>query len=524
MAKLVDAPDLGSGAVRHGGSSPFTRTCCFIHFILFAFMAVSFNSTDQNQGVLIIQIPVTEYQPSLLKELNNYKNKAQLKGFRKGKTSVDVIKKMYGNGILQEVVENNLQKQLFDHIQEANINILGQPLPNAEQEAIYYNIMSPTDYTFKFDIGFAPDFEVKGLDQTYDYRQVAADQKSVDDQLAKLRDRSGELKIIETEVQEEHLVTIDAREVENGQIKENGVRSEFSIWLSQLEPEAQKEFLGKKTGDEWILAIRGLHQDKDDAFIRQRYFNTLEENVAIPEMFSLQVTEIKANEPAVLDQAFFDKMFGENKVTTIDQANEKIREEIEKQIGFQADALLFRDIQDNLLKINKQDLPDTFLKRWLKVQNAELTDERVEAEYPDFVQNLLWTLIREKLVKKYTIEVSKEDIKNRFRQQILSYFGGMAMGDLSFMEPTIDKMMQNREQVEKLHEEILTDKIFDQIKSNVDLNLVPTSESEFKELMEAARKDTEARRQKSLIDDHDHDHDHNHDHHHHDHSDHSHSH
>ena len=245
MAKLVDAPDLGSGAVRHGGSSPFTRTCCFIHFILFAFMAVSFNSTDQNQGVLIIQIPVTEYQPSLLKELNNYKNKAQLKGFRKGKTSVDVIKKMYGNGILQEVVENNLQKQLFDHIQEANINILGQPLPNAEQEAIYYNIMSPTDYTFKFDIGFAPDFEVKGLDQTYDYRQVAADQKSVDDQLAKLRDRSGELKIIETEVQEEHLVTIDAREVENGQIKENGVRSEFSIWLSQLEPEAQKEFLGK---------------------------------------------------------------------------------------------------------------------------------------------------------------------------------------------------------------------------------------------------------------------------------------
>ena len=26
MAELVDAPDLGSGAVRRGGSSPFTRT------------------------------------------------------------------------------------------------------------------------------------------------------------------------------------------------------------------------------------------------------------------------------------------------------------------------------------------------------------------------------------------------------------------------------------------------------------------------------------------------------------------
>ena len=29
VAELVDAPDLGSGAVRRGGSSPFTRTKAF---------------------------------------------------------------------------------------------------------------------------------------------------------------------------------------------------------------------------------------------------------------------------------------------------------------------------------------------------------------------------------------------------------------------------------------------------------------------------------------------------------------
>ena len=28
VAELVDAPDLGSGAERRGGSSPFTRTRC----------------------------------------------------------------------------------------------------------------------------------------------------------------------------------------------------------------------------------------------------------------------------------------------------------------------------------------------------------------------------------------------------------------------------------------------------------------------------------------------------------------
>ena len=33
MAKLADAPDLGSGAERHGGSSPFTRTCLVFVFL-----------------------------------------------------------------------------------------------------------------------------------------------------------------------------------------------------------------------------------------------------------------------------------------------------------------------------------------------------------------------------------------------------------------------------------------------------------------------------------------------------------
>jgi len=34
VAKLVDVPDLGSGAARRGGSSPFTRTNVFFAVIL----------------------------------------------------------------------------------------------------------------------------------------------------------------------------------------------------------------------------------------------------------------------------------------------------------------------------------------------------------------------------------------------------------------------------------------------------------------------------------------------------------
>jgi trigger factor len=483
----------------------------------YPFMAVSFNSTNHLEGTLTIHIPREEYQPILQKELNNYKNKAQMKGFRKGKTSVDLIKKMYGNAILQEVVENNLQKQLFDHIQAEHLNILGQPLPNAEQIPIYYDIMSPSDFTFKFDIGYTPEFEIKGLNDSYTYHQVIANESNVETQLQKLRDRNGELKSIDGPVAEDHLLTLEAKELKEGQVAEDGIQSEFAVWISQIHDDAKAKFIGKMKDDHLDLDdIRSFHPDKDEAFIRQRYFNNLDEHAAIPQSFRLIIKEIKVNVPAELNQDFFEKAFGPG-VTTEEEAKAMIKQELEKQLAFQSDALLFRDVQDRLLKENKQDLPDIFLKRWLKVQNSNLTDEQVEADYPDFVQNLLWTILREKLTKQYDIQVTREEIKGRFRQQIMSYFGGMALGDMSFMDPTIDKMMNNREQVEKIHDEVATDKLFDQLKNAVRLDNKPTTEAEFNELMEAAKKDTAARREKALQHqhhhhDHDHSHDHNHDH------------
>ena len=118
-------------------------------------MAVSFNSTNPLEGTLTIHITPTEYQSILTKELNNYKGKAQMKGFRKGHTPIDLIKKMYGNAILQEVIEKDLQKQLFEYVEKEKLNLLGQPLPNEDQTAIYYDVFQPGEFTFKFEIGRA---------------------------------------------------------------------------------------------------------------------------------------------------------------------------------------------------------------------------------------------------------------------------------------------------------------------------------------------------------------------------------
>ena len=142
-------------------------------------MAVTFTPTEPLQGTLTIHITESEYQPILNKEIANYKSKAQLKGFRKGKTSADLIKKLYGGAILQEVIEKTLQNQLTEHIRENKLQLLGQPIGNENQPQISYDIFNPSEFKFIFDIGYAHEFEIQGLDKTFALNKVIVGEDKV---------------------------------------------------------------------------------------------------------------------------------------------------------------------------------------------------------------------------------------------------------------------------------------------------------------------------------------------------------
>lgn len=53
-----------------------------------------------------------------------------------------------------------------------------------------------------------------------------------------------------------------------------------------------------------------------------------------------------------------------------------------------ANALLMREFQTRLMEMNRFELPDTFLKRWLSMNNEGLQPEQIETEYPAFADNL----------------------------------------------------------------------------------------------------------------------------------------
>ena len=59
---------------------------------------------EGQQANISITIPVEDYRPKWEAELAKAQKKAQLKGFRKGKTPLSYVKKLYGEPLLSDIV------------------------------------------------------------------------------------------------------------------------------------------------------------------------------------------------------------------------------------------------------------------------------------------------------------------------------------------------------------------------------------------------------------------------------------
>jgi len=420
---------------------------------------------------LDVQVERADYEPKLKSELKKYREKAHMKGFRKGKTPMSVIRKMYGKSVLAEVVNELLEKELSGYIQSEELDLLGQPLPAEEQDPVDFDLHNLEDYSFKFDIGLAPDFEIEGVSEEATFEKYAPEisDETVEEELANARKRLGNRIQSEDEIQDGDLLKLNAVELDNDTPKEDGVTNEFSVLTDSLTDEMKKAFLAKKVGERLIANVFELEKDADEAYVR-KYFLGLEEDDdrAVESSFEFTIVEASRIEAAELNEDFYKEYFGEDtEITTEEEAREAIRKNIGGYYEKQAEALLFRDMQETLMEKNKPELPRDFLKRWILASNEEATAEDVDKEFDTFAENLRWTLIRNQLVKNFDLKVEQEEIIEGFKARVRSYLANNPMMDDSFVDQMAMRLMQDQKQVEQLYEELITDKLFDALMEKV---------------------------------------------------------
>ena len=123
-------------------------------------MNISKKDIDQNNAVITISVTKQDYAEKVEKSLRDYRKKANMPGFRPGNVPIGLIKKMYGKAVVAEEINNLVSQGLADFIEENNLPILGQPLPNEEDPA-EFDFETQESFDFHFDVGLAPEFEVE---------------------------------------------------------------------------------------------------------------------------------------------------------------------------------------------------------------------------------------------------------------------------------------------------------------------------------------------------------------------------
>lgn len=431
---------------------------------------------------LDITLEPADYLSKFESEIKKYKGKAQLKGFRKGKTPDNVIRKMYGKSILAEVINQTLQDKLFGYLDEQDINYLGQPLPNEDEDhTLHLDVNNHKDYVFSFDLGVAPDLDVKGVSESdaYTFYDVSIADSLVDEELTAARKRLGKRIEAADNIQLMDMIKLEAEELDGDSVKVDGWKTSISMLVNVIDDEAVKaELLTKKIGDSITFDVYKLEK-KDQDYIRKYLLRVPTDNEQeIGNMFTASITEVSRIEPAEMNDEFF-ATFGDENIKDEVSLRKFLKDDIKKYYDNQAEQFMYREIMDYLMDHNIVHLPEEFLKRYLKVSNESISDEVLEKEFEAFAKNMKWSLQKSSLAKRYSIQVDDNDIKKHFTNSVFSYMRSYGNMDYSFITQTVERLMKDKEQVNKAYEEILADKIFSRVGDIIQKNKIGISQEDF---------------------------------------------
>jgi len=433
-------------------------------------MNISQEKIDSLNAVVTINIKPEDYQPRVEKAIKDHAKKAKIPGFRPGMVPPAHIKKMYGKSILVDEVNNLLSDTLNNYINEQQLEVLGQPLPKADDKQ--YNWDFADDFEFNYEVGLAPAFEVdfSSKDKVTQY-VIKADKETLEARIKNIRKSYGKMTNPDVSADGDVLYAELVQLSPDGSVFDGGISNTTSVRLDQVQDEKIKNSLiGLKKGDEVALDIQKAYNN--DATRIAAILKVDDETAAeLKSNFRLTVKNVNRLEESDLNQEFFDKLFGEGTVTTEDEFRAKITEEVEAMFAQDAERKLQNDLYKLAIEKATFQLPDEFLKRWLKATNEKLTEEELTGGYEDFAKNLKWTLVENKIIKDNKIEIKYEEVFAAAKQRLDAQFRMYSPQPLSeeqLGQYTV-QYLQNRDEANKIFEEVKAVKALDYLKSVVTL-------------------------------------------------------
>ena len=442
--------------------------------------------TRENIGLLndklTVQLSKEDYYSGFEQSLKKYAKTANIPGFRKGMVPAGLVKKMYGQGVFSDEILRKVEAELNSYLDQEKLEIFAQPLP-LDNDAAKLDMNAPVNYTFSFEIGLKPAFEIDPKNIKVTRYKIIVTEEMVQEEVERLQIRNGKMNEPETVTGDDNVLNVTFIECDaDGNEIENGVRKDNSLLVKYFEENFRKNFLGKKLGDAVVLQLSKAFEDKEKEAILGDLGLTKEDG---DKYFKLQITKLGLVEKADLNEEFFLSVYPNTEIKTEADFRAAVKTEIEGHFDQQSRNQVFDQVYHHLLDHTPMEFPENFLKRWLQTGGEQpKTAEEAETDYPNFANQLKWTLVSSKIIQDNKIEVLPNDIRDFAKQQLFSYMGGQlgALGDnQQWVDDYANRMMQDRKFVEDSYHRISTDKMFNLLEGQVTATEEPISAKDFAE-------------------------------------------
>lgn len=445
------------------------------------------NRENTNNGTAIIKVLVekNDYEKNVADKLREYRQKASLPGFRPGKVPAGVIQKRFGKALLAEEVNQLLSQNLINYLRDEKINIIGDPLPNNElQQPIDFD--KQEEFEFVFDIALTPDVNLT-LDKSHsvDYYRIKVDEQLIDENIDQILNQYGTTQDVDV-VSEESYMRVDFSELDaEGNVKEGGIVAENVLiaYDRVKDEEVQKQLIGKKPEESLVMDPVTAFGDRHEV----GHMLNISHEVA-DELNSQLICTVKSIQNFVkgeLNDELYKKLFGEETdVTTVEQFREKVAENISASLENSSKQQFEVDARKSLVAAVPMELPESFLKRWLKETNKELTDAKIEEDFEDFTEDLRWQLIKNNIINENKIEVSEEETLQMAKNIALSQFQQYGIYQVAdeHLESYAHRIMEKEDDRERIVRRVFEIKVYDLVREKVQLNEKEVTTEEFKAL------------------------------------------
>ena len=434
-------------------------------------MKIEQNRIDDLNLELSLTVTKEDYAENKKKRLNEYRKKAEFKGFRKGMVPLSLVEKMYGGNALVDSVNDIIAEALNNFIKENNHKVLGEPLPSEDTP---HNVWEDgNDFNFKFDLAQNPEvsFELSSADEVpyYTINVTEAAKKEMKENILK---QYGSLEEGKKAKADDFLIV----DFEQGDLKVEGTY----VALRSIAEAAKASFVGVKAGDVVEVNVNEAFENETDRAAMLKV--SKDELAGLDPMFKMTVKNVKTFVNAPLTEETFEKAFG---VKTEAEFDAKIEERIRAEYAQEADFRFNKDARNFLVEKANVTVAENFLKRLIYVINdGKFTMEDIEKEWDLFIVDYKWQMVRSYLMEKYNVKVEEADLLASAKGFAAYQFAMYGMNNVpeEQLEAFAKNILSQEEQGRRILDQVENEKTVAAVREVVTLKKKKISVEKFREL------------------------------------------